>query len=1150
MEILKTGISNNPSSTLIKSRLFQQIGTWILDVTTLKLTIDDDIIEMLKFIGFDTISSEDTLLEFSEKYIHPKDIEFVQSRYQEALKNRDVINYTDRFEYIVVGPDKSEYTILVKALILQPGIVTGSAQNITDVKTVESRFRNKEIGFRSVLNSSADYVFTVTQEGKFILWNDAYEFAIKKYFNKSLEVGMMASDILPEERQPEWLSVLDAANKGIETSLELYLDLGKRYYYNVVANPIKGIDETIQSISFWVQDITEKKLIIDIDRLESKVLGFAMQNPSIDNIFYLLLSGIENLVPTLKTYITTLNSNNTELNWKCTPRIPFSYLQAIPSIPIGPNVGSCGAAAYNHKPAYTKDIATSDAWKPFRDISLLNGFRACFSFPIINPQGVLIGTLGSYLNESRDLTTIELELLERGVKLTGLLLDRQIAKENATKKANQLAELSKFIPGVIYESKAFPSGDRKFTYVSERSFEFLGFSSDDFTKNYDLIWKCIHPDDIDIVKNSLILSFKLLTPWNCEFRAINFVNKKEKWLNLTAEHFKNDDGTFTSYGAIFDIQNQKESELVLQKSKDELSALISSIDDIVFEMCEGGKFKNVWTNDENRLAFPKEKFIGKKIEELFDNEKSSLYHETVKLVLETGKPQSFEYSMVVENTKYFYNATVGRIKSINEVNNRFYVSIKDITELKVAEKDSLDMHRILNEAGKLAKLGAFEFNTQTNEVMWSGELYSIFELSNSIKGVHLYDEYFNAVHPDDLANLRNLVERAIINGENYEIEHRIVMPNGNVKYISGRGNVVQDSIGKVISIFGVAQDITELKSSQLVIHEANEKYHSLFLNSGEAILLTSQDGTIYSANPEACKMFGRTEFELCENGRNGIVNIENPDIKNAINERKKTGFFKGELPFIRKDGSEFIGEISTSVFYNSNGEERTSMIIRDITLRKESEKIINDGIKEKEVLLAEIHHRVKNNLSIVSSLLQLQQFYTKDESIRMMVKESQNRLKSMALVHEKLYQNEDLSKINFKNYIQDLAEYIHTSYSDPSTNVKINTNAQNQNFDIATAVPCGLILNELLTNVYKYAFVDRNEGTIDIHFNKSGKYFMIQVSDNGVGLQKPINFDQPTTMGYTLLKSLTTQLKGTLEVKNNTTGGLSVIVTFPDTSSI
>ena len=185
MEILNNDVKN-ASSSIDKSILFQQIGIWKLDIDTLKITFDDEIISMLKYMGFENVSSEYTLLEFSEKYVHPQDIEFVQSRFMEILKNTDIIDYNDRFEYRVIGQDKNEYSILVKVVLLQPGYASGSMQNLTDFKSVESKFRNKEIGFRSMLNSSSDYVFTVTAEGRFILWNDAIiptsRFLLKYFF--------------------------------------------------------------------------------------------------------------------------------------------------------------------------------------------------------------------------------------------------------------------------------------------------------------------------------------------------------------------------------------------------------------------------------------------------------------------------------------------------------------------------------------------------------------------------------------------------------------------------------------------------------------------------------------------------------------------------------------------------------------------------------------------------------------------------------------------------------------------------------------------------------------------------------------------------------------------------------------------------------
>ncbi|MBX7075713.1 MAG: sensor histidine kinase [Methanobacteriaceae archaeon] len=193
------------------------------------------------------------------------------------------------------------------------------------------------------------------------------------------------------------------------------------------------------------------------------------------------------------------------------------------------------------------------------------------------------------------------------------------------------------------------------------------------------------------------------------------------------------------------------------------------------------------------------------------------------------------------------------------------------------------------------------------------------------------------------------------------------------------------------------------------------------------------------------------------------------------------------------------------------------------------------------MLLSEIHHRVKNNMQIISSLLMIQSHRIQDEKFKEVIKESQQRIKTMALVHEKLYENRDFSKININDYINSLIDDISNSYI-LEGKINIKTDIDNKVFDLDTLVPLGLIINELITNALKYAFKNRENGNIFIKFNETEKdYFVLTVRDDGVGL---IEEKKPEDMGIgsELIKSLTAQLEGTYDIEDN--NGVIVTITF------
>jgi len=230
--------------------------------------------------------------------------------------------------------------------------------------------------------------------------------------------------------------------------------------------------------------------------------------------------------------------------------------------------------------------------------------------------------------------------------------------------------------------------------------------------------------------------------------------------------------------------------------------------------------------------------------------------------------------------------------------------------------------------------------------------------------------------------------------------------------------------------------------------------------------------------------------------------------------------------------------------------EANERLQMEIGQRRCAEERINESLKEKEALLNEIHHRVKNNLQIVSSLLALQMSRCEDERIVGVLKDSQNRVRSMALIHEQLYRSDDLSRIDFSQYVEALANELVRSYSEAALSISINVNVEKVFLDVKTAIPCSLIINELVSNCLKHAFPGRAEGMIAIELRSvPGDRFALVVTDEGQGL--PEDFDPRTTssLGVRLITNLAQlQLHGSIEFESES--GARVTVVFPDSGKV
>lgn len=270
------------------------------------------------------------------------------------------------------------------------------------------------------------------------------------------------------------------------------------------------------------------------------------------------------------------------------------------------------------------------------------------------------------------------------------------------------------------------------------------------------------------------------------------------------------------------------------------------------------------------------------------------------------------------------------------------------------------------------------------------------------------------------------------------------------------------------------------------------------------------------------------------------------------------GSFKEELIALAEGETHYEGEVSIR---GSNGDTKVIIIkikvtpgnentlkqilisFFDISERKISEERIRASLKEKEILLKEIHHRVKNNLQIISSLLNLQSEYITDKTSKELFNDSLNRIRSMALIHERLYQSKNFSKINVPDYIKDVTNYLLRTYKSNQREVKINAEVENLSISIEVAIPLGLLINELVSNSLKYAFNNMSNGLISIKMNNIGNGgYKLVLKDNGIGIPDNIDFRNTKSLGLQLVNNLVEQLEGNIELDK--TAGTRFTINF------
>jgi PAS domain S-box-containing protein len=249
----------------------------------------------------------------------------------------------------------------------------------------------------------------------------------------------------------------------------------------------------------------------------------------------------------------------------------------------------------------------------------------------------------------------------------------------------------------------------------------------------------------------------------------------------------------------------------------------------------------------------------------------------------------------------------------------------------------------------------------------------------------------------------------------------------------------------------------------------------------------------------------------------------------AMRQLQYEGYWRGELTMQRKDGSTFIALVSNRALLDEKGDFAGFIgVSTDITELKRIQNTLESSVHEKEVLLKEIHHRVKNNMQIISSLLHLQALQSEDPLINEVLVESQSRVRSMSMVHEKLYKSVDLSKVSLADYINELAEELLHTWTGTKLQVNRHFNLNNIELSIEQAIPCGLLLNELISNAIKHGFNRHEAGNLYIRLYNENSHVCIEVANDGTKLPETFDFKQTETLGTQLIDSLTEQLMGTI----------------------
>lgn len=424
---------------------------------------------------------------------------------------------------------------------------------------------------------------------------------------------------------------------------------------------------------------------------------------------------------------------------------------------------------------------------------------------------------------------------------------------------------------------------------------------------------------------------------------------------------------------------------------------------------------------------------------------------------------------------------------------------------------------------------------------------SLGELLGYSKAELLTISYQALTHPDDLASdveyQHQLVEGSL---RTYQVEKRYLHKQGHPVHSLLAVSLVRDAAGQPLYFVAQVKDISQRKAAEAALAANDALLRQFIKHSPAAIAMFDRDVRYLQMSDRWL-----IDYRLSEQDIIGLSHYEVfpevPEEWKAIHQRVLAGAVERceEDPFPRADGHTEWLQWECRPWLKAGGEiGGLIMFTQVITQRKLAEEQIRASLHEKEVLLKEIHHRVKNNLQIVSALLDLQSAHTTEPAALAMFQETRSRVKSMALIHERLYRSHDMARVDFGSYLRQLADDLYHAYKVSHDEIELSLDIELPPVALDVAIPCGLLLNELISNCLKHAFTPGATGRIHVSFRRESEAMnLLMVSDTGMGFPAEIDFYHTSSFGLQLVNTLVEQLHGELELTSR--AGTTVSVRFP-----
>lgn len=728
--------------------------------------------------------------------------------------------------------------------------------------------------------------------------------------------------------------------------------------------------------------------------------------------------------------------------------------------------------------------------------------------------------------------------------LAALIAEREVAEQSLRRSEENYRIIAEHTGQLVYDYM-IETGQILWSGAIQDVTQYTAseFASIDITR-----WEnSIHPDDRPQAMMMLGEAMNKKTEYNVEYR---FRRKDGTYIDVLdrGTFLYTPDGTpYRMLGTMADITEIKRAEAKLKESEERYRLFSLLASDYVYSAVreEDGTFRTEWASP----SF--ERVTGYTIEELnhergwtaiVEPEDLDRMNNSI-LMMRSGLPAIVEYRIKTKkgNIKWLRDYVQPIVDPASNTVRMYTGGVQDITERKRIEDELRSSEERFRAIANAITVPLVISRIPDGKVLYANRFFadSAGMKQEDIIGSLTPSFYQKSEDRDRLMSILAAKGRVT----NFETEVVSASGKKGTVVISAELTTFQNENAVVATIY----DVTQRKRLERAVSESEERFRLLVEKSTDGICLFDRRLRLLYATPSVERMVGYTVEEL--KGMN-ILALTDPAERKIHRENIHTLFHGGEvvlstqLRFKHKNGTWVYLEGSLTNFVHDPRIHAIVCNFRDVTERVHAEERIHRSLQEKEILLKEVHHRVKNNMQVISSLLNLHSSSIKNARARSIFLESQNRVKSMALVHEILYQTKDLASVDMVHYTKKLLGVLQQSYAAQAKFIAIAPKIANISLDVDAAIPCGLIINELVTNALKHAFAAGKKGRITITMEKRNRtHVVLTVRDDGKGLPKGFSSKQHSSLGLTLVNALVEQLKGSLMIGG--TRGTTFSVVFP-----